>query len=145
MLTIRRTALLLLLPATLAACGEDKAPPPMETETPAPAMAVSVTGLDLGRGADASGAITMPAEVFGTRDTIYVGVRTAGSGDATLAATWTYEDGQVVHEDSRAITATGPATTSFFIAKDSAWPTGTYSVSVTLDGAPAGSKQFTVR
>ena len=74
-----------------------------------------------------------------------MGVRTAGSGSATLGATWTYEDGQVVNEETRTITATGPATTSFFIAKGSAWPTGTYSVSVTLDGAPAGSKQFTVR
>ena len=63
----------------------------------------------------------------------------------TLAARWTYQDGQVVKEQSEAIAPAGNAHTEFHIAKPDGWPAGKYTVAVSINGAAAGSKDFVVK
>jgi hypothetical protein len=64
---------------------------------------------------------------------------------ATIYAKWTYQDGQTVKTDSRAIAPTGPAVTEFSIQKPEGWPKGGYKVDISVDGqAAASSKSFRV-
>ncbi len=161
MKTIRTAPLLVAIAAAfaLAACGKkEEAPAPVVTPAPAPAPApvttppppvapagVSVTSITLGTAVDAQQNVTMDAKVFKPTDTIYASVATAGTAaNAVLVARWTYGDGQLVDESSQSIAPTGPAKTTFHIAKPDGWPTGKYRIDVTLDGAPAASQEFEV-
>lgn len=146
------------LAATLAlsACGkkEEAAPPPaaatppaeQPAATPAPAAeAVAVAAIDLGNAVGGDQKVTTATTTFGVKDPIYAAVSTTGSGTATIAAKWTYQDGQTVKEDSKSIAPTGPATTSFEISKPDGWPVGNYKVEISLNGQSAGSKDFEVK
>jgi hypothetical protein len=130
----------------MAGCAKPK--PAEQTPAPAPApVAFKVLSLELGSAIGPDKKVTAPKAVFGTNETIFVSVATEGaSPGATLAARWTYGDAaQLVNEMSETIAPTGPANTEFHISKPTAWPTGKYRVEVTLDGSPAGSKEFEVR
>lgn len=139
-------ALVLGLAVATAGCKKDAPPPPQEeASVPAP-EAFSVSGLELGKGIGADKRITAPLTTFKPRDTIYVSVATEGAApNKTIAARWTFEDGQLVDEGSESISPTGPAVTEFHIAKPSGWPAGKYKVEVSVDGAPAGNKEFEVK
>ncbi len=143
----RLVPLLLLLPAVAVGCKQrqEPAPPVGEAAVPAPA-AVQVASFDLGKAVGPDMKVVAPSTSFGVRDTIYVSIATTGSSAAaTLATRWTFQDGQVVHEDSRTIAPTGPAVTEFHIMNPAPWPTGDYKVEVLLDGVSAGTKDFTVK
>ena len=145
----------------VAACGKNEnapapasTPPPATTTppaapapTPPPASeAVSVTSVDLGTAVGPDQKVTSPTTTFGPKDTIYAAVSTAGTAtSATLAAKWTYQDGQTVNDSSQTIAPTGPAVTTFHISKPDGWPAGNYKVEISLDGKPAQSKDFTVK
>ncbi|MGO4701640.1 hypothetical protein [Dyella sp. 2RAB6] len=143
---------------TLAACGKKEeaatptaAPPAAATAAapaaaaPAPAPAVSLVSIDLGSAVGADQKVTTATTSFTPKDSIYAAVSTSGSGNATIAVKWTYQDGQTVKEDSKSIAPTGPATTSFEISKPDGWPAGSYKVDVSLNGQPAGTKDFSVK
>ena len=103
-------------------------------------------GIDVGKGIGADKKVTAPATTFGRRDTIYVSVATEGAAPSkTISAKWTFQDGQVVKEQSETIAPTGPAATEFHISKPKPWPVGKYKVEIAVDGAPAGSKDFEVK
>ena len=89
--------------------------------------------------------MTTATTAFTPKDTIYASVATTGSGNATLDARWTYQDGQTVKEDSKSIAAPGPADTAFSISKPDGWPAGNYKVEITLNGTPVASKDFSVK
>jgi len=141
----------------LSACGKHEpaeqpaaTPPPVAAEpaTPPPAMApaaVSFSTVELGSQVDANNKITASGDSFAPSDTIYASIDTSGSGNATLSAKWSYQDGQVVHEDSKSIAATGPETTAFMISKPSGFPAGNYKVDVSLNGQQVASKDFSVK
>jgi len=120
--------------------------PPPAAPAPEP-VAFKVSGLELGRQIDASKKVVTPMDTFGPKDTIYVSVSTEGTTpSAKLSARWTYgAAGQVVNEMSETIAPTGPAATEFHITKPSGWPKGRYKVEVSVDGTPAGSKEFEVK
>ena len=147
----RVTALALSLGAlvALAACSKknDAAvdttatlPPP-----PAPAAALHVTGVETGKGINADKTVKDDAHDFGVRDTIYVSVKTEGAGSGTLAAKFTFKDGQTVNESSQNIAPTGDAHHEFHLSKKTAWPKGDYKVVVRLNGDSVGVKDFTVK
>jgi len=116
------------------------------TEVPTPAPAVTVTDLSLGTSVGADKKVQTPTDTFKPKDTIFAAVSTDGSAaSSTIAVKWTFGDGQVVKEDSKTITPTGPATTEFSIQKPSGWPKGTYKVETAVDGKPGPSKTFTVK
>jgi hypothetical protein len=149
----------------LSACGkkDESAPstPPPAATAPAPApaataamgmpasdmpaAAVTFGSVELGSTVDASNKILASGTSFAPKDTIYASVDTSGNGTATLAAKWTYQDGQVVHEDSKTLNAMGPQTTAFMISKPDGFPAGNYKVEISLDGKQVASKDFTVK
>jgi hypothetical protein len=149
-----RTARTSLLPiaviaalALFAAC--QKSPEPPKTAPPAapPQAAVPfrVNRVDLGSAIGADKKVSAPTTTFKPRDTIYASVLTEGASPAaTLAARWTFEDGQLVNESAQNIAPTGPAATEFHIANPDGWPLGKYKVEVSANGKPAGAAQFTV-
>ena len=150
----------------LSACGkkeEATAPapsttPPAAATAPAPAAttamgmpasdmpaAVTVGSVELGSTVDANHKVLASGTSFAPKDTIYASVDTGGSGTATLAAKWTYQDGQTVHEDSKTLDAKGPETTAFMISKPGGFPVGNYKVEISLNGNQVASKDFSVK
>ena len=117
----------------VACSREERAPAPPPPPPPAPAQAPAaampapflVTAVQLGSELGPEKRVVAARTAFAPGDTIYASVLTDGkSAGVTLAARWTYEDGQVVNESQQTIAAPGPATTEFHIAKPSGWPTG---------------------
>jgi hypothetical protein len=110
------------------------------------ASAVRVSDVKLGRAIGADKRLTEETDDFRPTDVIYAVVETQGSGSpAALQARWTYEDGQVVDESSRNISAAGGDFTEFHISKPSGWPKGKYKVEILLDGQPADTEDFEVK
>lgn len=143
-----RAALLPLLAAVAVACSKPAAPPPSPSPyapPPTTMASVRVVDVEVGRAVDMDKRISDKTDSFKPTDTIYVSVATEGSSPgATLAAHWTYQDGQVVKHDETSVAPSGPARTEFHISKPGGWPEGDYKVEVMLNGASAGSKSFKV-
>jgi hypothetical protein len=112
----------------------------------AEAPMIEVVEVDLGKGIQADKTIRDETDDFAQRDTVFASVRTRGAADnVTLTARWTFQDGQVVDERSEAISPTGEANTTFFIAQPGGLPKGKYTVIVLLNGAEAQKKEFEVK
>ena len=153
---MRRTCWLLLcvLAVSLAGTGcnrskeEASTPPPAEAPAPlapSPSQPVTVVAVTLGKAVGMDKKVTTAGATFAPTDTIYASVDTQGAApSASIAARWTYQDGQVVHEETQSIAPTGPATTEFHITKPDGWPKGNYKVEILLDGASARSASFRV-
>jgi hypothetical protein len=143
-----RAALLPFLAVVAMACSKAAPPPPSPSPYAAPpttTAAVKVVDVEVGRAVDMDKRISDKTDSFKPTDTIYVSVATEGSSPgATLAAHWTYQDGQVVKHDETSVAPSGSAHTEFHISKPSGWPAGDYKVEVMLDGASAGTKSFKV-
>jgi hypothetical protein len=164
----------LLISATLAAlvalvaCGKHDAtesavpstPPPsmtaMQPPTPAPAATtsmqqatdarnVTVRSVELGSTVDADGKVVAAGGTFAPADTIYASVDTLATGPGLLAAKWSRADGQVINQDIKQLSATGPETTAFMIRRPGGLAAGTYRVEISLDGHVVTSKEFTVQ
>ena len=138
--------------AALPGCKKSQElPAPAATQaTPVPAPAapaepVAVVGLTLGKELGADKRVMSESTTFSPKDTIYVSVDTHGTApSAAIAARWTYQDGQTVHEESQSVRLSGPATTEFHIAKPDGWPKGDYKVEILLDGVPVKTADFKV-
>ena len=115
---------------------------PMDTTTP-PATSPILTGLDLGNAVGTDNRVTTPGTSFAKGDTIHASVATNGDQAATLTARWTYQDGQVVHNEDKSVPA-GAQVTDFSISKPDGWPAGDYKVEVLIDGNLVQSKDFSV-
>ena len=113
--------------------------------TPAPA-AFKVTDVELGKSIDTDKKIKDKADDFGVRDTIFASVKTEGAATgANLTARWTFQDGQVVEEQTQTINATGDAITEFHIMKATAWPKGTYKLAILLNGTEVETEDFEIK
>jgi hypothetical protein len=134
---------------TLTASGCAKKDKAATVETTSGAVAstpVSVTDVKLGRALGADKRLTDETDKFRPADVIYAVVETQGTAPSTaLQARWTYQDGQVVNESSRNISAAGSDVTEFHISKPSGWPKGKYTVQILLNGASVESKEFEVK
>ena len=133
-----------------AACGKkDDAAVTADTTAmvnpPAAVAALRVSEIETGKKIEADKSIASGTDDFGVRDTIYVAVKTEGAGSGALAAKWMFQDGQTVDQSSQSISPTGDAWHEFHVQKATAWPAGKYKVEVTLDGAPAGTKDFEIK
>jgi hypothetical protein len=109
------------------------------------ASAVTVASVDLGSKVGADNRITAAGDSFAPKDSIYATVLTNGTGSAKLDAKWTYQDGQVVHEDTKTINANGEEATSFMVSKPDGFPAGSYKLTVSLNGSQVASRDFTVK
>lgn len=144
------------IPSTPPPSATAMAPPlelpttlPPSSTAPMPASdasaGVSFSAVEIGSSVDASNMIRNSGTSFAPQDSIYASVETVGSGHATLAAKWTYQDGQTVHEDSKVLDTMGPQTTAFMISKPDGFPVGDYKVEISLDGKSVASKDFSVK
>jgi hypothetical protein len=104
-----------------------------------------VTDVTLGRAVGGDKAITDRTDTFKPNDTIYASIATEGSApSATLRARWSFEDGQLVDESTRAIAPTNRERTEFHISKPDGWPAGKYKLEVFLNDQQAETKSFDV-
>ncbi len=135
-----------VLSLIVVGCQKKPEPPPAAVSTtPAPAP-FKVTGIELGKALTADKKIAATMGTFATRDTIYAVIASEGTSQSTkVGARWTFQDTLVVAEDSQDLAPTGPAWTEFHILKPTRWPKGKYAVEVTVDGAPAGRKEFQIQ
>lgn len=108
--------------------------------------AVHVTEVSLGKSVGPDRKVQSPTDHFGPNDTIIASVSTDGAGKpATIFAKWTFEDGQVIRNDQRTISPTGPAVTGFSVEKPGGWPRGGYKLDVYVDsGGASSTKTFRV-
>jgi hypothetical protein len=122
--------------------GTSPVTPPVSAPEP-----FRVTSLELGNALDAGKKITAPSREFAPSDTIYAAVASEGaSPSATIVARWTFEDGQLVSEDSQSIAPTGPASTEFHLSKPGGLPPGKYKVEVMEKGSQSSySREFEVK
>lgn len=134
-------------PSTTAMTPPMTPSPSATTAMPASAAinAVSFSSVEIGSSVDANNKIRASGTSFAPKDAIYASVETVGSGRATLAAKWTYDGGQTVHEDSKVLDTMGAQTTAFMISKPDGFPAGDYTVEISLDGKPVASKDFSVK
>lgn len=136
--------LILGVTLTLAACNRDE--PDSEVGEPDVAVeeqALEVTGVALGRAIGADRNVVEESGTFGPGDTIYASVGTEGTGSGTLAARWTFEDGQVVDEGSHPVGG-GAQVSEFHVSKPDGWPAGHYEVAIMLNGEEVERKGFDV-
>ena len=118
----------------------------IDTTPAATPAAFKVSDVELGKSLNTDKTIKDNTDDFGVRDTIYASVKTEGSATgATLVARWTFQDGQVVEEQTQTINATGDAITEFHIAKATAWPKGNYKLSILLNGTEVETEDFEIK
>ena len=140
-------------PPSATAIAPPMTPPPMTPSSASTAAmpagdasaVVSFSSAELGSSVDANNKVHTVGTSFAPKDDIYASVETVGNGHATLAAKWTYSDGQTVHEDSKTLDTMGAQTTAFMISKPDGFPAGDYKVEISLDGKPVASKDFSVK
>ncbi|HEY0832655.1 MAG TPA: hypothetical protein VGE72_01995 [Azospirillum sp.] len=155
-------ALAAALVASIAVMGCKKkeepvvTPPPAASEpapmpAPAPVAATaSVTGVDLGTAVGPDMKVTAPATTFKPTDTIFAAVATSTSDPmatvaSKLGAKWSFQDGQVVNEETVDANLTGAGVTNFKISKPDGFPAGKYKLEVMLDGAVVQTREFEVK
>lgn len=148
-------AAVLFASLALAGCKKDAAPPPAPAPqaTPAPTTApatAAITAVDLGSTVDTDGKVVATTSTFAPMDPITVTVMTATSDPAasvtgTLGTRWTYQDGQLVNEESKPFNLTGTGISNFTIRKPDGWPLGSYKLEVSLDGKVIETREFTVQ
>ncbi|HEY7473302.1 MAG TPA: hypothetical protein VIE68_13260 [Gemmatimonadota bacterium] len=138
-------ALLAILMSGLLAVGCNREEPETTGDadvTVEEASALNVTNVALGRSIGADKRVAEAVGIFAPMDTIYAAVETSGTGSGTLAARWTFEDGQVVDEGTQSVS--GASVTEFHVSKPDGWPAGHYEVAISLDGAEVGRSGFDV-
>ena len=152
-ISTRTQLLALALAIGAAACAKkddattvDSARGTVDSAGAVAAKTFKVSDVKLGKSLNADKTIKDNADDFGVRDTIYASVKTEGSATgANLTARWTFQDGQVVEEQSQTINATGDAITEFHIMKPTAWPKGTYKLAILLNGTEVETEDFEIK
>lgn len=119
--------------------------PPAAPATPPPASGATVSNVELGNAIGGDNRVTTAMTTFSPRDTIYATVTVDGAGAGQLGARWTFQDGQEVHSETKALTAGGPTTHEFHVSKPDGWPAGRYRVEIRLDGNTVQTRDFEVR
>ena len=148
------------LVSTLALSGckkNDETTPPVAIEptpsasapAPMPGATASVTGVDLGNAVGPDMKVTTASTSFGKMDTIIAAVSTSTSDSLAnvpgkLGAKWSFQDGQVINDESKDVNFTGAGVTNFQVSKPDGWPAGNYKVEISLDGTVVQSKDFSV-
>ena len=157
MYRIRPTALIIALAITaLAACKKDQPapPPPPPAAAPAPATPapppapapLTVADVQLGSALGEDGNPAPVRDTFAPSDAIHAVVATTGTGNAALAANWSFgADRQAVHQEEHRIDTDGPARHLFRINMDDGFPVGDYHLDISLDGNVVSSKSFKVQ
>ena len=146
-IAVRAVVIAASLVAVTGACGKKDAAPADTAATVATPAAtpLRVTDIQLGKRVGTDKRVVEPTTSFGTRDTVYVSVTTDGAAtDARLTATWMFGTQGVSESDEMISSPGGTSVSEFHISKATPWPTGSYRVDIKLNGASAGSRDFTI-
>lgn len=125
--TLGWTAVLAVLSLT-AACSD----PPLEVDT-----------IQVGRSLNVDQSIGELTTAFKPNETIYVSVLTKARGSSTIRVRW-YLGSQLLSDREKPASFKGAGATEFHMQSASGFPLGDYSVDVTVDGQPAGKRDFKV-
>ena len=129
----------------LGACSKKADETTIQSSGNVASAAFQVADVQLGRSVGADKRVANATDTFAPADTIYASVHTTGTAqNATVAAHWTYQDGQTVNDQTETISPTGDAYTEFHIAKPSGWPAGKYTLHLMVNGQEVQTKDFTV-
>lgn len=127
----------------LMACDREEPAEDIDTDVAVEeAPSLDVTDVALGRSIGPDNRVVEEIGDFSPTDTIYATVETEGTGSGTLAARWTFEDGQVVDEGSQSVS--GAQLTEFHVSNPDGWPAGHYEVIISLDGEEVERSGFDV-
>lgn len=138
-------------PAAAGTAAAPAAQPAAPAAAPAAAAeSLKVGSVTLGNAVGADKKVAKAKTAFAPNDkTIYASVATEGStAGATLAAKWTYQDGDTattVSDISQSISTDGPAVTTFKVQNPNEWPEGKYKVVISLNGQAVGNEAFEVK
>lgn len=125
---LRSTLLLCLL--SFAACGADEP--------------LRVSDIQLGRALNVDNSIASHSTLFKPGDTVYAAVLTTGEGQGMIAVRWLFGS-QMVSEAKKDVLYREPAATEFRIQNALGFPAGDYAIEVSLNGEPAGRRDFRVQ
>jgi hypothetical protein len=132
-------------PAPMVEPAAAPPPPPVLTTAPVPAE-IMVSAVALGSAIGTDNKVTEAKTVFGIKDQIYVAVDTKNAAsNAELKAKWTFEDGQVVNENTINFAPQADTTSNFKITNPKEWPVGKYKVEITLNGKVSQTVDFEVK
>ncbi len=106
-------------------------------------QSLQVTSVQLGKSLNSDGTVATHTTRFGTSDTIYVAVLTAGAGSGTIGVKWTYA-GRVMGEPTKQVSYRDVAATEFHLQSAGGFPVGDYTVEAFLNGQSVGLRPFRV-
>ena len=130
-----RAAVLGVALIALGACSKKADETTIQSSGNVAPAAFQVADVQLGKGIGADKRVANTTDTFAPTDTIYASVHTTGTAqNATVAAHWTFQDGQTVNDQTETISPTGDAYTEFHISKPSGWPAGKYTLHVLVNG-----------
>lgn len=132
--------------AAAAPPAAEAAPAPAPVETTVAVAPVTIDAIELGNAVGADNRVTTASAVFVPTDVIYASVNTAGAAAPgnKLNTKWTYQDGQTVYVEDRAMDG-ADTVYAFKIQNPKGWPVGKYKVDVTLDGGQLQTREFEVK
>lgn len=123
-----RLAAALVATALAAACSD----PPLKVDT-----------IQLGKSLNVDQSVATLSTAFKPNDTVYVSVLTTARGGGTIRVRW-YFGTQLLSDREKHVSFKGAGATEFHMQSASGFPEGDYSVDVTIDGQPAGRRNFQI-
>lgn len=102
--------------------------------------------VNLGAAVDADNLVTKPKLVFAARDKIYASVLSTGKHQGlTIKARWTAPDGKLVAETEQALVPEKATVSTFSIGNAQPWPSGAYTLDISLNGLVQRTVSFEVK
>lgn len=106
----------------------------------------SILEVNLGTSLDADNLVSKPKLVFAPKEKIYASVLSNGKHQGlTIKARWTAPDGTLVAETEQALVPVKGTVSTFSISNAQAWPVGTYTLDISLNGLVQRTVSFEVR
>ena len=109
-----------------------------------PSEPLKISAIQVGRSLNSDDTVGNPTLTFKPNETIYAAALNDAAGAGTVSVRWIYA-GQTVSEETKEASFTREGATAFRLQPPSAgFPAGEYRIEFTLDGQPAGSRDFQV-
>jgi hypothetical protein len=102
--------------------------------------------VNVGTSLDSDNLVTKPKTVFTGKDKIYASVLSNGKHQGlNIKARWTAPDGKLVAETIQTIVPTSATVSTFSISNEQPWPTGAYTLDISLNDQVQRTVSFEVK
>ena len=108
-----------------------------------PSEPLTVSAIQTGKSLNSDNSIATHSTSFRPTETMYVSVLTSARGAGTITVRWKL-GGRVINEATREVSYNDQAATDFRFQAADAFPVGTYTIEVVLDGKPVGERTVRV-